>query len=536
MLTFFSELLKALPVAASSVYGLTGFIATILAWTVIAWRVKRNANLLKNLSQLPETDRLKALELEMGGVYLKEGMSADDWLKFKSKRYLLIGYVCTILFVLAILVIAIFKKPSNPEVDITLYRNEETIVQDQTSWKIEYTNDLEPSPDDDTFDIAKDSSELYHFKKQPGPQGDDEEYYDRTDPVITYDYSVAPNELIKIFPVFPYKQAMDKGEEMEGLSYWWIPFEYEFPALSLKVVNNTANTLLLSEVVVDIMSSNVNLSPILYVNDVYYYGSLSIGNEGWGKVIDPQLSVCFFIPGHENKFEEAKSKKIALDDFTEGFALNITNHVDDSLKQQIFECSSKIQWACVGPMCTSLSSDLECADPGNNELCKQLTAKMPEDNIKSLLEEVNQFLDEGEKKYTEKDIIFKRRCRDYPLDVAGVLSYTDEQDGKEKKFRFRTRVYLGEPGVGAPAPPTFFYDLYLEAGKSDYSIRLPISQVIKSGESDHFVIDVASNKSTSFDLKITVFDTKKRPVKTSNLSIDMIVPRSGLSYAKRRKA
>jgi hypothetical protein len=345
---------------------------------------------------------------------------------------------------------------------------------------------------------------------------------------------VTENGTIKIYPIFPYKQAIDEGKEMDGLSYWYIPFEYEFPALSVKVVNNTANSLLLSEIVVDVNASEVDLSPILFVNDVYYYGSLSLENEGWGKVVDPKLSLCFFAPGQFPEFDEAKAKTVELDDFTEAVYLNITDQVDEDLKEKLLECSSKIDKVCVGSLCTYASENLQCADQSNGDLCKQLTTQPSKEFIKDLLDRANEYSD-GEK-YSEKDIRYEKRCRDYPLDVVGVLSFREEESTTEKKFRFRTVVHLGEPGVGAPAPPTFYYDLFLEAGKSGYSLRLPISQEIKPGDSDHFVINIASNKSSSFDLKFTVFDTKKRPVKTSKVSINMIVPRSGLRYAQRHQS
>jgi hypothetical protein len=147
-MNFFTELLKGLPAAASSLYGLIAYTVTVLAWAVIAWRVKRNAQLLKHLNSLPETDRFAALQMEMGGIHLKEGVTPDHWLKYQTKRYLMIGYICSVVCLLLVLVIATFKKPSNPDVDLTLYRNEKTNVKDQPGWKIEYATlkKLRPIP------------------------------------------------------------------------------------------------------------------------------------------------------------------------------------------------------------------------------------------------------------------------------------------------------------------------------------------------------------------------------------------------------
>ena len=77
----------------------------IASWTVIAFRVKRNKNLLANISKIPEKDRLKALESEMGSVRVPENMSPDQWLRSKVHQYYFWAFV--LLAVLVALVVAI---------------------------------------------------------------------------------------------------------------------------------------------------------------------------------------------------------------------------------------------------------------------------------------------------------------------------------------------------------------------------------------------------------------------------------------------
>jgi hypothetical protein len=146
-----------------------------------------------------------------------------------------------------------------------------------------------------------------------------------------------------------------------------------------------------------------------------------------------------------------------------------------------------------------------------------------------LLNEANRF---SSKKYTAEDIFFQRVCRDEPACVQGDLRYKDEA-GLTHRYRFKTDVFLSEPGVGAPAPPTYTYDVFLRAGKSGYVERKAISQEIKPGEVDHFLLRVATDRSSAFDLKVDINDSGGRSLWQGNIDLVAFVPRSGAALALR---
>jgi hypothetical protein len=84
---FLKHALSSLPTVATSPLALAGYLAVIAAWVVIALKVNRNAQLLKHLKDLPRGDRLQALRDEMGTIPLKEGLSPEQFVKLRTRRY-----------------------------------------------------------------------------------------------------------------------------------------------------------------------------------------------------------------------------------------------------------------------------------------------------------------------------------------------------------------------------------------------------------------------------------------------------------------
>jgi hypothetical protein len=96
--------LKALPTVATSQLAYVAYILTLVAWVVIAWRVRRYQYLLKNLRALPSKDRLAAIKAEMGNplsaqtrssltnfprhicvTFTSSGDALEDYLKCKNQ-------------------------------------------------------------------------------------------------------------------------------------------------------------------------------------------------------------------------------------------------------------------------------------------------------------------------------------------------------------------------------------------------------------------------------------------------------------------
>ena len=88
----FKSLVSALPSAATSPFAFAAYVLVVAAWVVIALRLKRNRQLLDHIEKLPQADRLKALQLEMGAVQVRSGLTADQWLRSRVHLYYFLGF------------------------------------------------------------------------------------------------------------------------------------------------------------------------------------------------------------------------------------------------------------------------------------------------------------------------------------------------------------------------------------------------------------------------------------------------------------
>jgi len=66
---------------------LIGFIAIIIATTIVSLEVKRNKQLLKVIEKFPEKDRIDALKTEIGDVPIPSELTAEEWLKDRIASY-----------------------------------------------------------------------------------------------------------------------------------------------------------------------------------------------------------------------------------------------------------------------------------------------------------------------------------------------------------------------------------------------------------------------------------------------------------------
>ncbi len=129
---FFTAALNALPEAAASPFALIAYAVLVVAWVLVAFRLQRNAQLLKNIDKFPEADRIKAINNEMGGAFIKEGMAAEDWLRSKRQTYIFWGFLAVlgVLVVLATLTIQEAQaKSSRDELVSILTDRSENVVE-----------------------------------------------------------------------------------------------------------------------------------------------------------------------------------------------------------------------------------------------------------------------------------------------------------------------------------------------------------------------------------------------------------------------
>jgi len=106
---------------------------------------------------------------------------------------------------------------------------------------------------------------------------------------LEYRYS-RDQEQVHIDYGMPYLDLLANGGPIPATESGPGLFDWQFPTLAVKIVNNTDDTLFLTEAAVEVKSSEINTEPVLMVEPSGAYDRFRFWNEGWGKVVDPVLA------------------------------------------------------------------------------------------------------------------------------------------------------------------------------------------------------------------------------------------------------
>lgn len=442
---FLEKAFAALPGVATSPLAFVAYLAAVIAWAGIAWRVNRNRQLLQHLDKLPEKARLEALRMEMGAVRLKSGLSPEQWIRSRIHLYTFLGFAILALIAVILFTVSAISAKGTVGLDLTLYQERPG-------------GPAVAASSHGTGDVHLASLEVKNAYDGSGAKGVELDLGNYP-PEMTLAYSYGHTEQgIQIRPEMPYLSLLARGGPVRDRMFSDSPFKWQFPKLSVKVVNNTNRTLLLTEVIVNVKRSEIDRNPVLVIPYGY---DLTFQNEGWGRVKDPRVELGI-----------AKAQACgtpALESAPRPFSLSLDSFAD----------------AVTIPV--RLGEKVPRSYEGQEDVC-----------------------------------------------AHGVMTFTTDA-GEQKALKFQARVVIGEGGFGAAEEPSYFYDLLLEAGKQGYSKPVPISQSLRPGEADHFVVRIASDKSARFDLDLSLKDASGRVLPLQTVHLDLFVPRSQAGYAAARR-
>jgi hypothetical protein len=252
----YDEFLSVLPQIATSPAAVLAYIVVTLTWLVLGSRVKRNAQLLKQLSTLPERDRLKALEAEMGTVRLKEGLSPEQYIRSKIHQYIFVGLLALLVVGGLILLVALTHDDSlkDPQIGLSSY------TQDQKRhW-------------DSVRAVYAVEESLRHSA-----------LLGTTDSGITIEYqSFRKGDSLFIKPNLGYLDDINQGKTVSSL--WG--FDWDFPRVAVTIVNNTRNTLAITEALIAVQSIERVDESLLRIYSPWdnSVGKFFLVNEGWAAI------------------------------------------------------------------------------------------------------------------------------------------------------------------------------------------------------------------------------------------------------------
>ncbi|MEV7670498.1 hypothetical protein [Streptomyces sp. NPDC088752] len=290
----------------------------------------------------------------------------------------------------------------------------------------------------------------------------------------------------EVRPVDDYLGRLRAGRTLEGG-----PGSHRWPVLDVKVVNNTAEAVLLHEAVLQVRSSEPDLRavPVLFCRGT----DIVLRNDGWGRMEDCTLTFSLFAaPG-------TTARRVGGP-----FVLRSADLVESGGRGG----RRRTHWPVAGAL-------RSCgADPAT---VRRLVG--PErHSVRG-----RALLDAALGPFAERGEAF----------VVGRLEYTHPgPDGAPVRAANPVRGRLdltddGSPRIGGYLPPAHRYSTVLPSARSDYRVAVPLSQFVQSGEADRFLVTIASDRSALHDFSLTIrYNEQQEVVAAERVRLELFLPRS----------
>ena len=500
METFFTSLLQTLPTVAKSPYALAAYSLAVVAYLILAWRIARHRELLQHLTKLPKEERLRALQTEMSEI-LPESVTFDQWMTLRKQRYIFWGCLIAGLTLVAVVSFGIYS-----------------LDRGKVSTQISLSDE-----DQQAFVELQQASRFFRLTR------------------IAYDQQHSQDGLVTIQPTFDYRTALLDGKILPYLNPAQ-PITWSYPKLSVKSANNSKSTILLTRLQVKIEESLLDNEPIPIVMGAGEQGYFRIRNDGWQKINNASASIELYdyevCPSHFGLFDmagempnEPSVKPWAKFEFPvsedEGkFGFDVRPYIPKPKLAELVKCPGYASEMCQSDgSCSGLDEkEVRCFDKRDPDLsttegqtCKDFDRKAA---AAAVAKHWHDKLAGGRKSY-----YFRDECSAKPICAIGSVKYKVSA-GAVRNFRFAVGISLNPPGGGAGRPSDWTYSMFLKAGASGKTYERPISQEIKPGDTDHFALQLATDRSASFRLRISLLDSEGKVVSSERVSLGMVIPRS----------
>jgi hypothetical protein len=236
-------------VAASSPYAVVAYLATVVSWVVVVFRVSRNKNLLAKIEAVPAKERARVLQAEMGEP-VPPDLTPEQWLRAKRHKYWFIGGIVLVLcltLVSALAVSVVWFDKGSLDADIA------------------GTPNFPPSERPGLHGMLGTLSGLP----------------DKTYRVSESTFSTRSEEgVLVVRAENPYYDLLRHGGDLGDL----LSVEPAFPELSVLLSNNTDKARFVTAVRVHVRASEIDPTPIPYVEG--YQMAIGVRNQGYGPLQD----------------------------------------------------------------------------------------------------------------------------------------------------------------------------------------------------------------------------------------------------------
>lgn len=97
-------IMKALG-SVTGAFSLVGFLGAVSAWAYVATATARLRTARTSIAQMPERDRIRALEAIYGPI--PESITSEKWLAEKRNRLILVAFLGVLIAAVAIVALAV---------------------------------------------------------------------------------------------------------------------------------------------------------------------------------------------------------------------------------------------------------------------------------------------------------------------------------------------------------------------------------------------------------------------------------------------
>lgn len=279
---------------------------------------------------------------------------------------------------------------------------------------------------------------------------------------VTYDYERRNKNAISISSVLPYRDLLERGGPIEGggASLFW-----DWPRLSVKIVNNSDRVIQLSEIQLEVRHSEIDTEPIVMIRESTQPATLAVVNHGWGPMVDPAIEATVV---HQRECD--------------------ANEWLDTPRQSINDRLTGVYSNNQGR-----GADTNPGDPGSTAI------------------------------YEISPLIPDELRDDTVACVFGVVEYRNERS-ESRSVKFKATILINAMGTNAAVSATAEYLIFLEAGRSGYTKSKPIAFEIGPASVKHFLIRLGTDKSASFDFTIALLVVGEDPIEADEVAIDILTP------------
>jgi hypothetical protein len=308
----------------------------------------------------------------------------------------------------------------------------------------------------------------------------------------------------RIRPSVGYLSKLEAGGPIADLAFLYSPFDPAFPLVDLKVVNNSSKTIFFTNAVFEVEQSRMDPTPIPVIPADKFAANaqhIELINDGWGNIDECFLKFNLVADGQPTSYDGPFQNEVKVGPFVESINVDISS---------AFEKAGVNNAAIKGLQWTEKSGD-------------SITVVGTAGRQRTLSRE----------QYRREQLNAFGQFPDNIAVAQGEIVYSGGGQ-PQRRVKFSTHVYvMNEDRVGVPAPPTAQYDVFFKVEGSDYTVDVPISQAIKTGEADRFTFRIGAAKSSLHRFRLKLLYNGGEILSTTMVDLLIFMPRSTVQMFER---